>query len=132
MSDVILVVDDDNLVCQLAGDILRRFNFTVLTARSGGEAIEIFRGHPEISAVLLDMIMPDMDGSRVFSALRAINSEVIVILSSGYTQDYHADELLAQGAAAFIQKPYRVTALVQVIQDVLATKNKTAFLERTP
>ncbi|HEX9021977.1 MAG TPA: response regulator, partial [Nitrospirota bacterium] len=71
-----------------------------------------------------DMVMPGMDGRDVFARLRAINPHVKVIASSGYGQDRDADDLLKQGAAGFVQKPYRIAELVKVVGDVMENKSR--------
>ncbi|MGE5172502.1 MAG: PAS domain S-box protein, partial [Betaproteobacteria bacterium] len=122
-SGTILIVDDEPLVIELAGDILRRFGYTVLTAHGGEEAVQLFQQHsPEIVAVLLDMVMPQMDGREVFRRLRTLNPEVKVIVSSGYSHDRDADYLLDQGASGFVQKPYRIAELIRVVNEVVGKR----------
>ncbi len=69
--------------------------------------------------VVLDMIMPGMAGGKVFDQLRAINPEVKVILSSGYSLDGEASEIMARGCSAFIQKPFGIMDLSKKIREVL-------------
>ncbi|HEX9020259.1 MAG TPA: PAS domain S-box protein [Nitrospirota bacterium] len=124
-SETILVVDDEPAITDLARQILRRYGYSVLTAGEGREAVELYQQRRgEIAAVLLDMVMPGMDGRDVFARLRAINPYVKVIASSGYGQDRDADDLLKQGAAGFVQKPYRIAELVRVVGDVVENKSR--------
>src|SRR5512146_1552578 len=110
----VLVVDDEPLVTELAGDILRRFGYSVLKASAGEEAVNLYQQKSqEIVAVILDIVMPGMDGREVFRRIRAINPEVKVVVSSGYSHDRDADELLEQGASGFVQKPYRIAELIR-------------------
>lgn len=119
-SELILVVDDEPMIKTLALDILQRYGYTVLTADGGEEAIAIYsRQWKEISLVLLDMVMPKIDGREVFRRVREINPQVKVIVSSGYSHDRDADDLLEQGAAGFVQKPYRMTDLLKMVEKVL-------------
>lgn len=128
-SQTILVVDDEPMVLQLAGSILRRFNYSVLAAEEGHAAIELFQQRrSEIAAVLLDIVMPGMDGKKVFAELLARDPRAVIILSSGYPQDNTIDELLEQGAAAFIQKPYRITDLVSVVEKAIQRKQEEPAL----
>ncbi len=122
-SGTILVVDDEPLVMELAKDILQRFGYTVLMAGSGKEAVALFekRSH-EIAAVLLDMVMPGMDGREVFHRMRSINPQLAVVVSSGYSHDRDADDLLEQGAAGFVQKPYRIAELMRVVNEAIGNK----------
>lgn len=122
-TETVLVVDDEPTVKELAGDILRRYGYTVLAAGGGEEAVALYRDrHDEIAAVLLDMVMPRMDGREVFRRVREINPRVKVIVSSGYSHDRDADDLLKQGAAGFVQKPYRMADLVKTVGEVLERK----------
>ncbi len=122
----VLIVDDEPLVAELAGDILRRFGYGVLTAGTGEEAVNLYQQKSrEIVAVVLDIVMPGMDGKEVFQRLRAINPEVKVVVSSGYSHDRDADRLLEQGAAAFVQKPYRIADLIRVVNETVGAQDRT-------
>ncbi len=122
----VLIVDDEPLVAELAGDILRRFGYGVLTAGAGEEAVNLYQQKSrEIVAVVLDIVMPGMDGKEVFQRLRTINPEVKVVVSSGYSHDRDADRLLEQGAAAFVQKPYRIADLIRVVNETVGTQDRT-------
>jgi two-component system, cell cycle sensor histidine kinase and response regulator CckA len=124
-SGTILVVDDEKLVAALAGDILRRFGYTVLVAHGGEEAIELYRRRSrDIVAVMLDMVLPGMDGREVFRKLLEMNPDVKVLISSGYSHDRDADDLLRQGAKGFVQKPYRIAELVQAIEDAVGREGR--------
>jgi CheY-like chemotaxis protein len=121
---VVLVVDDEPHVTELAGDILRRFGYEVLRAGTGEEAVNLYQQKSqEIVAVVLDIVMPGMDGREVFKRLRAINPGAKVIVSSGYSHDRDADDLLEQGAAGFVQKPYRIAELVRVVNETIGVSD---------
>ncbi len=122
-SETILVVDDEALVRDLARDIMRRFGYTVLTADGGPQAVELYRQRSgDIAVVILDIMMPHMNGREAFQRLREVNPGVKVIISSGYSHDRDADDLLALGAAGFVQKPYRMADLVKMVGDVIEGK----------
>ncbi len=124
-TGTILVVDDEPLVMQLARDILKRFGYSVLTAGCGEEAVALYRQQPgEIKAVVLDIVMPGMDGREVFRQLRNVNPHVTVIISSGHSHDSDADDLLMQGVAGFVQKPYRIADLLHVVKDAVEGANR--------
>jgi CheY-like chemotaxis protein len=92
----------------------------VLTANAGQEAVDLYRRQAgEIAAVVLDMVMPGMDGREVFTRLRDMDPRGKVIASSGYSHDRDADDLLREGASGFVQKPYRIAELVKIVGDVL-------------
>jgi CheY-like chemotaxis protein len=119
-DETILLVDDEEMVIDAGREILERFGYSVRTARSGFQAMEVYRGYREtIDLVILDMIMPDMGGSDTFEELKAIDSEVVVLLSSGYSLDGQASEILEQGCLGFIQKPFTPEQLTQKIRDIL-------------
>jgi PAS domain S-box-containing protein len=122
-TETVLVVDDEPTVKALARDVLKRYGYAVLTADGGEEAIEMFRQRSgEIDAVILDMVMPTMDGREVFRRLQEIKPGVKVIVSSGYSHDRDADDLLEQGALSFVQKPFRIAELVRVVGEVMEGK----------
>jgi CheY-like chemotaxis protein len=116
----VLVVDDEMLVRELARDILKRHGFTVLMASGGEDAVERYRqNRDQIAAVVLDILMPDVDGVEAFRRIREINPEARVIISSGYDEGHAAETLLQQGASAFVQKPYRIAELLRVVREVI-------------
>ncbi|MFH7319028.1 response regulator [Desulfurivibrio sp. D14AmB] len=119
-SGLILVVDDDPVVRQLAEEALKILGYQVLTAADGLEALEVYRQHQaEIRAVLLDMAMPVMSGREAFLELQKINPEILVVMSSGFRQDERLEEVMQRGARAFLQKPYDLTSLAQTMAHVL-------------
>lgn len=119
-SELILVVDDEEPLCNLLRDVLIRRGYRVLVARSGEEAIELYqRWRDEVDLVILDMIMPGMSGQETFDAILALNPNARVLLSSGYTQEGAAGEILRKGARGFLQKPYLITELTAKVREVL-------------
>ena len=119
-TETVLVVDDEVMVKDLARDILKRYGYTVLTAAGGEEAVQLYQQHTgAIATVVLDVVMPGMDGREVFARMRQINPAAKIIVSSGYSSDRDADELLKQGAAGFVKKPYRMAELVKVVGEVI-------------
>ncbi|MBE7560041.1 response regulator [bacterium] len=117
---LILVVDDEETVRTLARRMLERLGFTVLVASDGQEGVEIFRQHAdEVRAVLLDMTMPHMDGEEAFRELRRIRPDVRVVLSSGYNEQDATNRFAGKGLAGFIQKPYCLEDLCDVIRRAL-------------
>jgi PAS domain S-box-containing protein len=103
----LLLVDDEAIVLDVTAAMLRRLGYTVLTALSGREAVEIYTEHADrISAVVLDMIMPEMGGGEVFDQLKRINPSVKVLLASGYSMQGQAREIMNRGCDGFLQKPF--------------------------
>jgi PAS domain S-box-containing protein len=119
-QELILVVDDEELVTQLAKLILERDGYSVLTADSGVEALKIYRerGH-EIELIVLDLTMPKMNGRECYRQLVKLNPTVKVLLSSGYSANGAVKELLEEGAIGFIQKPYRAEELSRAVREML-------------
>lgn len=116
----ILLVDDEDIIIGVASGMIESFGFEVLTASSGKQAIEIYRKSKDnIKMVILDMIMPKMSGEETFDRLREINSEVKVLLSSGYSIDGHAADIMDRGCNGFIQKPFNLGELSKSIRSVL-------------
>ncbi|HPO16251.1 MAG TPA: response regulator, partial [Candidatus Hydrogenedentes bacterium] len=117
---IILLVDDESVVRSIAGEMLERLGFQVITACDGREALEIYRHrNTDISGVLLDLTMPQMDGEETLRELRKVNHNVRVILSSGYNKHEVTQRFAGKGLAGFIQKPYRLTELKSVLQSTL-------------
>jgi PAS domain S-box-containing protein len=116
----ILLVDDEDVIIDVGKESLEVFGYDVLTAKSGQDAIEIFKTkNGEIDLIILDMIMPGMNGIETFNILKSINPNVKVILSSGYSAETHAAKIMEQGGNGFIQKPYNMTDLSRKVKDVL-------------
>jgi CheY-like chemotaxis protein len=122
-SETIMLVDDEEIVIEVVGQILESLGYNVFVARSGKEALEIYWGRKtEIDLVILDMVMPKMSGSITFERLKGVNPDVKVLLSSGYSVDGQASELLEKGCSGFIQKPFNIKELSKKIRDVLDEK----------
>ncbi|PKL37482.1 MAG: hypothetical protein CVV44_14110 [Spirochaetae bacterium HGW-Spirochaetae-1] len=116
----ILVIDDEPFVRDVAGDSLTSCGYEVITAHDGMSGISMYRERREsIDAVLLDISMPYMSGLEVLGKLKEINESVVVILSSGYSDDPRVSAGLEQGAAGFIRKPYTAGELSSCIYEIL-------------
>jgi two-component system cell cycle sensor histidine kinase/response regulator CckA len=119
-SETVLLVDDEETVIDVGRQMLERMGYTVLAARSGKDAIELYRAHKDaIHIVILDLIMPEMSGGETYDEIKKINPYVKVLLSSGYSKDSRATEILARGCNGFIQKPYTMKGLSLRIREIL-------------
>jgi len=119
----ILVVDDEDMVLEISEQYLKNLGYTVFTARSGYEALDIYsKEHDRIDLVMLDMIMPDMSGKETFEKLKAMNPDVKILLSSGYSRNGQADGIMQQGGNGFIQKPFNLNALSVSVNRILNHK----------
>ena len=118
--ETILLIDDEVMILEVAQQMLANLGYRVLTASSGGPALDTFRrDHVGIDLVILDMIMPEMSGGRVFEGLKAIDPGVRVLLSSGYSINGQAMDILARGCRGFIQKPFTIKDLALKVREVL-------------
>jgi PAS domain S-box-containing protein len=118
--EAILVVDDEDLVLDISAKLLRALGYTVFEAKSGKEALGLYQSEKDkIALVILDMIMPMMGGGETFDKLKKIDPDVKVLLSSGYSIDGKATEILARGCLGFIQKPFMTRDLSEKIKGVL-------------
>lgn len=116
----ILLVDDEELVLEVSQEMLKAMDYDALTAKGGEEAMEVYKKcRDTIDLVLLDMVMPDMGGSKVYDRLKEMNPDVKVLLSSGYSINGEATEIMARGCNGFIQKPFNFKDLSQEIKKIL-------------
>jgi PAS domain S-box-containing protein len=119
-KETILIIDDEEAIVATTKEMLENLGYRVMTARSGTEAIEIYKaGRDEIDLVVLDMIMPEMNGGETFDHLKRINPDIKTILSSGYSIDGQAQAILDRGCLAFLQKPFTMHILSQKVRQVL-------------
>ena len=118
--ETILLVDDEEMILEVAQQMLVTLGYTVLTAGGGTQALDVFRkNHERIDMVVLDMIMPQMSGGKVFALIREIDPQARILLSSGYSIDGQAMEIMCQGCRGFIQKPFSIEGLALKIREVL-------------
>jgi PAS domain S-box-containing protein len=116
----ILAVDDESTVLALARDILEMHGYRVLTARNGEEALRVFQDQAAtIDLVLLDLTMPVMGGQECFKRMKEIHPRVRVLISSGFSAESTASEMLSEGALAYVQKPYDIDALARIVRQAL-------------
>ena len=118
---MILVVEDEPIVCAVAQALLSRSGYTVLTAPDGASALNALREHPtDIRIILLDMTMPGMTTDEIVQAIRALNSTVSILLNSGYTSNDAVNQMLAEHSVqGFLGKPYTLGELVGKVQELL-------------
>ena len=119
-NECVLLIDDEDMILDVGKHMLSRLGYEVLLAGSGKEALGIYEKYKDnIALIILDMIMPNMSGGETFERLRELNSQVKVLLSSGYSIDGQATEILNRGCNGFIQKPFTVTALSRKLREIL-------------
>ena len=119
-TETVLLVDDEEIVVGVGKQMLQKLGYSVLIARSGQEALDIYTNSPDdVDLVLLDMIMPGMEAGDTYDRLKAINPEIKVLLSSGYALDQKAGAIIDRGCNGFIQKPFNMQILEAKIGEVL-------------
>lgn len=122
-NETVLLVDDEQIVIEVVKPMLERLGYQVISAASGRRAIELFRRHQgQIDLVILDLIMPDVAGGKVFDQMKKIDPEVKVLLASGYSQEGQAEQILRRGCLGFIQKPFTMETLSEKIRRILQTR----------
>ena len=122
-TGTILLVDDEHMVLEVSVKMLKRLGYAVLKAKGGREAIDIYEAHKnEIDLVVLDMIMPGMGGGETYDRIKEINPGVRVLLSSGYSLDGQASEILNRGCDGFIQKPFKMEELLGKVTETMGKK----------
>jgi len=116
----VLLVDDEAYILDIGRQLIGRFGYKVITADSGEKALEIYEQDPgAIDIVILDMIMPKLDGGKTYDRLKKIDPDVKVLLSSGYSITGKASEILKRGCNGFIQKPFDIRELSSKIKAVI-------------
>lgn len=119
-TETVLLVDDEQMILDVGTALLKELGYSVHSAVSGPEAVELYRKDWEkIDLVVLDLIMPEMDGGKVFNELKQINPKVKVLLSSGHGLEGRASEILNSGCNGFIQKPFNLDELSRKIREIL-------------
>ncbi len=119
-SGRILVVDDEEVMRVTAKAILEGLGYEIILAENGKQAVDIFEQEAgAIDLVLLDMVMPVMNGRDCFAALQKHDPDVAVLLSSGFTREEDLKELKLMGLKGFIRKPYRSASLSQAVHEML-------------
>jgi two-component system, cell cycle sensor histidine kinase and response regulator CckA len=124
-AGVILIVDDEDLVRRAARATLEHFGYTVFEAADGRDGADLFsRLHDRISAVLLDLTMPHMDGHAVWQYIRRICPDMTVVISSGYEESDAMRQFTDDPALLFLKKPFTAAALGHKIHAALERKKK--------
>ena len=117
-SGCVLLVDDDAIIRTVISAMLDELGYRVLTAVNGAEAVDVFRRNRDaIDLVLLDMIMPVMNGADCFYRLKEIKPDVRVLMVSAFADGADIDKLIADGMLGYLAKPYRSVELERLLTD---------------
>lgn len=119
-KETILLVDDEADLRNWCVELIEGYGYTVLTAANGRQALELYREHRErISLILLDLVMPEMDGRKCLEELKKHDPNVKVVVVSGFSGTEQINMMLSLGAEDFIQKPYESSILLSRIREIL-------------
>ena len=125
-TGTILIVDDEEIVLETFTRMLERLDYCVFKAGSGMAAIDVYEDKmEEIDLIILDMIMPKMDGRKTYEKIKEINPNAKVLLASGYSIGSQVAEELKNGCNGFIQKPFNLRTLSGKLRDILVPTNRT-------
>jgi len=115
----ILVVDDEHSICMLLSDVLGRFGHNVVTCQDGANALQL-ADNKKFNLVFLDIRMPGMGGLDVLKNLRELQPEATFVMITGYAKDDIIDEALQSGASACLCKPFSLTQVTKLLEEVTA------------
>ncbi len=119
-TETILLVDDESLVIEVGRAMLETLGYKVMTCTNGQDAVDTVSNNEEdINLVILDLIMPGMDGGNTFDRIHEIRPSLPVLLSSGYSINGQATEIMNRGCSGFIQKPFTIIDLSQKVREIL-------------
>jgi len=118
--ETILLIDDEKMILDVGAAMLKKLGYQVISADSGGKAIELIKQSGKgIDLVILDLIMPGMDGSKTFDRIRGLAPELRVIIASGYAMEGKAAGIMARGGNGFLQKPFTIMELSKKVREVI-------------
>lgn len=119
-NETILLVEDEELINDLAKRILEKYGYTVLTTTNGKEAVDVYeKAMDRVSLVILNLNMPVMGGIQCLRELFRIDSQVKILVSSGQFLDRQTRRTINAGAKGFIGKPYSLKELLQAVRAAL-------------
>lgn len=121
--ETILIVDDEDQILDFLSRVLEHSGYSVITAQNGKEALERFvKYRNQLSLIILDLVMPEMDGKRCLEELLKIDPSVKVIISSGFSANGKISNLMNSGAKAFVTKPYDIEQLLMKMRELIDDK----------
>lgn len=125
-AETVLLVDDEPMITEVGQAMLENLGYHVLIAEGGEQAVQtVTEKGDSIDLVVMDLVMPGMDGNRAFDLIRKQYPKMPIILSSGYSIDGQAAEVMRKGCNGFIQKPFNLSDLSRKVREVLEEGNST-------
>ena len=132
-GELILVVDDEAAIREINKTSLETYSYRALTANNGIEAVTLYAEYrEEISVVLIDMMMPDMDGSTTIRTLQKINPQVNIIAISGLGSSEQLTATMGFGVKTFLSKPYTIKELLKTLDEVLKSTKPRQTMPSAP
>ena len=117
----VLIVDDEEVVLDVEGLMLKKMGFNILKANNSAKACRLYKNKKDdIDLVILDMIMPGDNGAVTYKKLKTINPGIRVLISSGFWKDLNVKAILSDGKNSFIQKPFKFAELNKKIDSILS------------
>lgn len=116
----ILLVDDEEWLCQLGSKLLSAMGFEVMTANNGHDALRIIHEEERVDLIVMDLFMPEMGGYEAYLRLRLIDPRMPVVLCSGYIDGKIEAEIEHDHYAGLLEKPYRPEQLRSMLQKMLS------------
>jgi CheY-like chemotaxis protein len=130
-KETILLIDDEEMIIDVGSQMIELMGYQVMTAETGKNALEVFsENRDRIDLIILDLIMPDMSGRKVFESLRELKPDIKILISSGYSMEGEVKDLLNTGGDAFLQKPFNMNMLSEKIREVLDLEGKEEYCKR--
>ena len=121
-NKAVLFIDDEKTVLEVGSLMLQKLGYNVLAASNGHKAIKILKEN-EVAFVILDMLMPGMNGYEIYHQLKKIQPEVKILLASGYPGDQAEKRLESIGFNGYLQKPFTLKQLSEKIDEIRQIKN---------
>lgn len=119
-SGLILLVDDEEFIRLIGSSLLKKMGYSVILAENGFQAVEIFKErHEEIDLVVVDMVMPEMNGEETFYKLKELDKDIKIVISSGFSKQQSISRLMKDGLSGFISKPFRIADFSRLIKSLL-------------
>lgn len=116
----ILIIDDEKIVSLTTSKTLTKLGYSTTVYQNSEEALEHYKSNfDKYDLIILDLIMPVIDGYEMFKLIREINPDAKIVLASGYSMDSKIQKLLVNGASDFLQKPFRMNDLEKIVKGIL-------------
>ena len=118
-----MIVDDEEIIQSVLSSILKQLGYRTVQALNGMEALGLLaEGEVDIDVILLDMVMPGLSGWQTFKKIRESWPEIPVVIVTGYADERETSEILSEGLAGFIEKPFKASQIARKLAEVFDSK----------